>query len=538
MNRTFKNLWKFLSVSLVAVLTLAACGGGASGGEKVLNLARSLPTDTLNEVINEGSNNSAVIGNFSEGLTTYDKTGKLIGGLAESWTNEGPVYTFKLRSGLKWSNDTPLTAADFVFGWQTMASTPGAPYGFFMQEIKNGTEILDGKKDASELGVKAIDDTTLEVTLVKESAYILEMLAHGAFYPLNEAFYTEMGADNYGTSAETVIASGAFMLTEYQADLGYTLSKNPNYYNAKEIKLDKVNIRVVRESTTQGTMYDNGEIDALDLTSDLYDKHKDSADLVEIPNASLFYFYLSGNTKKPSAELANQNFRTAVTYAIDKTIITDQIAKNGSIATDYLVPQNFGEVNGKTYREFAGTKDLKFSPEKAQEYLAKAKTEIGKDALTFDISFVESDSNRKIFESVQSQLETNLPGVKVTLTSVPSNNYFKELAKNETTAAFSGWSPDYRDIATFYEIFLSDNSFNYGLYNNPKFDSLFQQAQAETDPAARWELFKQAEDVIVEDAAFVPLFQRGKRFVVNPKVEGFNYNSISPEIDYRFISIK
>ena len=118
------------------------------------------------------------------------------------------------------------------------------------------------------------------------------------------------------------------------------------------------------------------------------------------------------------------------------------------------------------------------------------------------------------------------------------NNYFKDLAKHETMSAYSGWSPDYRDIATFFEIFLADNSFNYGLYDNPEFNALYKQAQAETDMNARWNLFKQAEEVFLNDAVFVPLLQRGKRYLVKPKVQGFNFNSISPEIDYRFISIK
>lgn len=540
MNKKIKNLWKVLSVTLVAVLTLAACGGsGSASGEQVLNIARTLPTDTINNVLNEGANNSMLIGNFSEGLTTYDAKGVLVGGLAETWEIEGAVYTFTLRDGLKWSNDTPITANDFVFAWQTMATTSTAPYGFFMEELKNGAEVRAGSKPASELGVKAIDDTTLEVTVAQENAYFIEMLAHGGFYPLNEEFYNEVGADNYGTSADTVIASGAFVLTEYQADMGYTLTKNENYWNAKTVSLDVVNARVVAEPTTQGTMYDSGEIDVLDLTSDLFDLYGDSKDMIEIPNASLFYFYLSGNTDKPSAELSNQNFRLAVNHAIDKTILTDQIAKNGSIPADYLVPQKFAEQNGKTFREFAGTSDeLQFDVEVAQDYLDLAKKEIGKDTLTFTITYAESDANKKMFSNVKSQLETNLPGVTVVLEALPSSNYFKELTKGATMSAYSGWSPDFRDVATYFSIFLSYNEFNYGRYNNPEFDALYEQAQLETNETARWELFKQAEEILLSDGAIVPLLQRGKRFVVNPKVQGFNYNSISPEIDLRYISIK
>lgn len=539
MRGNFKKLVKLGTITMAVLLILAACGNGTNSGEKVLNIARETATNTINYIYNETANNSQVISNFSEGLTTYDKDGELVGGLAESWTHNGPVYTFKLREGLKWSDDTPLTAHDFVFGWQTVVADSEAPYRFFMNDIQNGADIIAGTKPATDLGVKALDDTTLEVTLSQERSYILQMLGFGVFNPLNEAFYQKVGADNFATSPDTVLASGAFKLEEYNPDSGYTLVKNHNYWNAANVKLDRINTRVVREATTQETLYANGELDVLNVTADLYDKYAGNPGLGEYPTARIYYFYMSGNTKTPAPTLANHNFRQAIAHAIDKKMLAENVFKDGSMALDYLVPQNFGDVNGQTYREFTGeSSQLRFNVDRAREYLEAAKSELSAGDLNFSIAFPETPVNRRVFESVQGQIQTNLPGVNVSLEAIPAQTYFNGLSNGQTPGAYSGWAPDYSDVATYFQNFVSTNSLNFSKYNNPEFDALYKRAQAEVDVAKRAELFKQAEKILLNDGAIVPLVQKGVTYLVNEKVEGFNFNSISPEVDFRFISIK
>jgi ABC-type oligopeptide transport system substrate-binding subunit len=522
-----------------ALVILAACGGGDAGG-KVLTIAREIPSDTVNYLTNSAANNSQIIANFSEGLMTYDKEGKLTGGLAESWDHKDNVYTFKLRDNLKWSNGTPLTAADFVFGWQMIATLPEAPYSYFMTDLKNGAEVVKREKPASELGVKALNDTTLEVTLEQDYVYILEKLAHTTFLPLNEAFYHEVGADNYGTSPDKLIASGAFVLTDYNPTAEYTLTKNPNYWNADMVSLDKVITRVIKESATQDTLYQNNELDVVEVPANLYDKYANQPGVVEIPSARLFYFFVSGETATPAPALANADFRSAIGYAIDKEIIAKNVFKDGTKPLDYLIPTNFADVNQKSYREFTAEGvdgKYKFDLDKAQEYLTKAKAVLPEDSLTFKIAYPEKEENRRVFENVQSQLEANLPGVKVSLESMPGQTYFTELAKIATPSAYSGWAPDYNDVATYFEIFTPGNSLNYSDYSNLEYVRLYEAAQAEKDVTKRAELFKQAEKILLDDGMIIPLAQRGKRYAVKDRVKGFNFNSISPEIDFRYISV-
>jgi len=538
--KKYSKFFKFVSVTMVFAIILAACGGGSSTGKKVLRMAESSAPNTINYLKSETVRNSTIFSNFSEGLLTYDKDRKLIGGLAEKWEHKDNVYKFKLRDNLKWSNDTPITANDFVFGWRTLLTLPEAPYKFIMTSVLNADDVAAGKKPATELGIKAIDDRNLEVTFDQDRAYLLNMLTHSTFFPLNEAFYTEVGADNYGTSPETVIASGAFKLSEYNQDTGYTLVKNPNYWDAANVPLDEVNMRIVTQSATQDALYQNDELDVMLIEPNIYDKYKDDPTLKDFPTASMFHIYLSGNTGTPSPALANADFRQAVNYAVDKELLTNNVLKNGSIPMDYLIPRDFADVNGKSYRDFTGigTGKLRFDVNKAKEYLAKAKENLSDNDLNITFAFSDAEINKLALENIKSQLETNLPGVTVTLNAIPSPTYFQGLAKGDTPAGFSGFAPDYPDVATYFQTFITGNSMNYGKYSNPEYDALYEKAQKELDPVKRATIFKEAEELLAKDGASLPLFQRGRRYVMKDKVEGFHVNSSSPEFDFRFINIK
>jgi len=536
-----EKIWTQLGMSLLAILLMVTACSSIESDEKVLNIAREIPSDTINYLINDASNNAQIITNFSEGLIRYNQERKLIPALAEKWENKDNIYTFTLRKDLKWSNGTPLTAADFVFGWQTLATLPTAPYNYFMKELKNGSAVVAGDKPATELGVKAIDERTLEVTLEQDRAYILGLLADSPFLPLNEAFYKEVGADAYGTSAETVLASGPFKLAEYNPSEGYTMVKNKEYWNVANIHLDRVNTRVIKESATQDTLYGSNELDVVEVPATLYDKYANDPDVVDFAYARLYYFYISGDTATRAPALANEDFRAAIGYAIDKETLATNVFKDGSKPLDYLVPRDFGDINGKSYREFTGDGidgTYKFDVAKAQEFLAKAKSVLAESDLSFKIVYQEKEENKRVFENVKSQLETNLPGVTVSVESLPGQTYFKELMKKEQPAGYSGWLPDYNDIATYFEVFLSGNGLNFSNYNNLEYDSLYKKGQDEKDPVKRAQLFQQAEKLLVDEGKFVPLAQRGKRYAVKSKVKGFNFNSLSPEIDFRYISIE
>jgi len=540
MHAKIKIWTRVATMFIVSLFVLSACAGGHTN-EKVLRVAREIPSNTVNYLMNEMVNNGQIIANFSEGLVMYNDEGTLVGGLAKSWDKKDNVYTFHLRNGLKWSNGTPLTAADFVFGWQTVATLPQAPYSYFITDLlENGVDVVNGNKPAAELGVKALDDVTLQVTLIQERVYALDLLAHETFLPLNEAFYNEVGADNYGSSAETVIASGPFVLSEYNPSEGYVLTKNPLYWDAVNVALDKVDTRVIKESTTQETLYSNDELDVLEIPANLYDKYKDDKSLVEMSYHRLYYFYVSGDTATPAPVLANNDFRRALSFAIDKEVLATNVFKDGTLPLDYLVPKDFGSVEGKPYRTFTGEgidNTYKFDVVKAQEYFAKAQATLGMNELTLRISYQEKEENKRVFENIQAQLEKNLPGLKVVLESLPGQTYFKEILKGATPAGYSGWTPSYNDMASYFQVFLSDNSLNFSNYNNPEYDKLYKAAQAEIDPVKRAKILHRAETILLDDGVVIPLAQRGKRYVVKDRLKGFNFSSTYPEIKFRYMKL-
>jgi len=539
MKFNFKKVTKFLSVTFVATLVLTACGGSATtSGEKVLNIATLYPSNSLNHSTTSEATNFQIIGNMLEGLMSYDVNDTIVNANAESYelSSDNTVYTFKIREDANWENGTPVTAHDYIFSWTTLLTDPLSKYYKLAFDIVNAEEVHAGTKSPEELGVIALDDKTLEITLNAPRVYLLDLLAFPAFFPINEEFYNEHG-DQYGTSAETILANGPFILTDYAGDAGYTLTKNPNYWDVNTVQLDAVVTRVVPEPSTHATLYDSGEIDRLQLNTDLYEQYKDSADYFEENEPTIFYLYLSAGNNGATTATKNEDLRLAVSYALDKTILTDRVLKNGSLPIDYIVPQNFDNLNGQTFREYSGQlNELKFDIATAQEYFEKAKASLSPEELKVTIMSSDSVAGKTLFENVQAQLKANLPGLEVEIKHTPSNLYYSTLQEFSTQSAQAGWGADFVDVATFFDIFHSEASQNYCKYNNPVFDDLITRAKAETDAKKRWDLFVQAELELVKDGQIIPLYQRGARTLVKPGVENLKLNVTTPDLSFKYVT--
>lgn len=535
-----KNFVKALVSALVIILVVAACSAGQTAGEKVFKMATINKTDSLNNVFSSESANFQVIANYLEGLTTYDENGEIIGSMAESWevSPDNLVYTFKLKEA-KWSNGAPVTAYDFVYGWQQLAINEKASYANLVDDLKNGKDVREKKKPIEELGVEAVNDKELKVTLVAPRAYFLQLVAFPVFFPVNKAFVEEIGGiDNYGTSKETVLANGPFKLDTFEMGGDQVFVKNDDYWNASNVKLDRVEVKVIEQLETQATLYEQGEIDYMRVSGDLVDKYASNPDINVQEEPTIFYFYLSGTNQAQNKLLANKNFRAAVAHAIDKQAIAEKILKNGSTAADYLVPKNFATLEGKDFREYSGKyNEPMYNVQKAQEYLALAKNELGGEPLTFTIKVAESQTNLNLYQNITEQIKQNLPGVEVNIEKTIPANYFKDLKNFNVPAAAAGWGPDFKDVSTFFYIFLSGDSHNYGQWKNPDFDALYSNAQNEANPKKRWDMFAQAEQILLDDYAIVPVFQRGAMYLKRPTVEGVKISPVAPEISFKYLTI-
>ena len=540
---TKKKSFKGAILFLAGIFILSGCST-ATTGENKLRLAVGTEITTLDSLTVSIATSAQVIGNFTEGLTTYSEEGKIVGAIAEKWniSEDQLTYNFTLRDA-KWENGEKVTAADFVFAWQKVATLPTSSYKMHLRNFENGVAVAKGEKPASELGVTALSENELQIKLIQPTPFLLDLLAFPSFLPVNEKFYEEVGADNYGTSKETVLANGPFKLETFASDTGYTLVKNPDYWDVKNVGLDAVDVRVVKQAETQASLYDSGELDALTLTTNLSDKYSSTgADIVKELQPRLAFMYLSGNTKVQSDLLSNKNFRQAVAHAIDKELITDKVLKDGSIPAEYVLPKGLVELEGKDFRSVSGKFDTPiFDVTKAKTFLDTAKSELGDTPLVIDFATSDAETNKKVFESIKSQIETNLPGVVFNINSIPAASYNGILREHATPAASTGWVAGFRDPSTFFEIYQTGQVQNYSNYSNPEFDALIKKtesAELAKNPEARWDAFVEAEEVLLDDFILMPLYQQGQQSLIQPYVKGLKLSPTIPSVFYKYVTIK
>lgn len=540
--KTFKKVIQTIILTVVAT-ALVACGGTTTTGDKKLNLVVDNAPSSLNSLTTSLTDNARIVQNLGEGLVRVNAEDTIEPGIASEWdvSEDGSKYTFHLRNAY-WQNGDQVTAQDFEFAWKKVATLPTAEQKSQIYYLKNGRNVVKNGADVSTLGVKAIDTKTLEVELESPITYILDILAAYTFYPVQEKFYNEVGGDDeYGTSVETIMSNGAYTLETYNPDAGYTFKKNINYWDKSNISIEEIEIKVVNMIDTQAIMFEQGEIDIFVIKDSVADKYATHKDLQLVKSNGMEYIFLSGNTATPAPLLNNKNFKAAVAHAIDKETIANDILKNGSMAADYMIPQSFVSLDGKDFREVSGKFNKpSFNVTKAQEYLAKAKAEIGDLPLEFTLVFPDTPTQKKVLENLKSQIETNLPGVTVNIETVPTQLFYPTLDELATPAARSAWSPSIKDPTTFLKLFLSDNFLNSGQYKNAEYDEIINNIDSVEmfkDPEARWDNMIKAEEILLNDYTIIPLYQSGAKWLVNPQLKGATYSTGAGHNHYRLYKL-
>ena len=455
-------------LALVMVVGLIGCGTkapaesqapaesaapAAAGG--TLNIMVEVEVASLDPQVADDGTSFEVIADFTDGLKQMDAKGGVIDALCagETVSDDGLTYTFKIRDDAKWSNGDPVTAADFVFGWQRAADPKTASeYSYMMSDIgqiKNAAAVIAGEKPVTDLGVTAVDEKTLQVQLEVPVSYFDQILYFPTFYPVNQKFYESCG-DSYATSPETVLSNGAFILTSYEpAATSFSLEKNPNYYDAAKISLDGLNYQVIKESQQALLSYQNGDLDIIQLSGDQVDQVKDDKEFKSI--GAGYLWYVSPNVSK-YPELANLNMREALTYALDRQTIVDSVVKDGSTATFTAVPPQF--ATGPAGDDFSANQEefkdvCAFDTAKALEYYNKAKTELGKDKFEFEMIVDDTEIQQNVAAVIQEEIQNTLPGVTVTLRVEPKKQRVKDCQDGNYCLALTRWGPDYADPMTY-----------------------------------------------------------------------------------------
>jgi len=542
-----KKLSAIIAVTLTACLALSACGVNADEQEvqagelakkQVLNLLEASDIPSMDTVKATDQVSFVVMNNVMEGLYRLDKDQKPTPGVAESYTKseDGKKYTFKLRKDAKWSNGDPVTANDFVFAWKRAVNpATAAEYAYIMFDIKNAKVINEGQAPVDSLGVKAIDKHTLEVELENPVPYFLDLTSFATFYPQNEAFIKQQGSQ-FGLKAETTVYNGPFVLTDWKTEQGWTYKKNINYWDAKSVKLDQINVSVVKEQGTMVNLYDSGQVDRTGLTAEFVDKYASSDEFHTSKDMSMYFLRFNQKRLGKNTPFANLKVRQAISLAQNKEALTNVLLNNGSTTAYFFVPSEFvKDEKGNDFRNMNGNMN-KMDVKKAQKLWKEAKKELGTDKIAVEFLNYDSDSSKKIGEYLKEQLEKNLPGLTVNIKTQPFKQKLDLETKGDYDFSFSGWGPDYPDPMTFLDLFVTGGSHNQIGYSNAKYDELVAAAKREllADREARWEALAKAEKLLFQDAAISPLYQKGVAFVQRPYVKGIVDHNFGGDYSYKW----
>ena len=477
-----------------------------------------------------------VMANYTDGLTQMDDSGAAIAAVAESWetSDDGLTWTFHLRKDAKWSNGTPVTAKDFVFGWQRAVDPDVASeYAYMLSDIgqvKNAAEIIGGTKDKSELGVTAVDDNTLQVELNAPVSYFLSLMYFPTFYPVNEEFFNTC-PDTYGTSPETTLSDGAFVLDSYEpAATEIHLTKNADYYDADKIKLAGIDYQVIQDSQQALLSYQNGDLDLTLLNGDQVDQVQDDPAFKAVGAGYLWYV-----TPNISAvpELANDNIRKALTFAIDRTAICEDVLNDGSKPTYTAVPMDFAA--GPDGSDFSADQ-TKFQDvcaddtAKAAEYWQKGLDELGITSLTLDMVVDADDAPQKVATVLQEQWQTALPGLTINLTVEPKKQRVQDLQDGNYQLGLTRWGPDYADPMTYLGMWTTGCSNNYGLWSSTDYDDIIAKCttgELATDPEGRWSAMYDAEKIVMDQSVIFPLYTQCNAEMLSTNVTGVAFHPVA-----------
>ncbi|KXH80729.1 peptide ABC transporter substrate-binding protein [Sporosarcina sp. HYO08] len=536
-----KMLWLF-TLLIVSVVALAGCYGGEkagsdadekdetkgtseeSTGPSVLHLAVAGEIPTLKTNGQMDGLSQTILQNIYEGLFKIDQNDQVIEGIVDTYdvSEDGKTYTFHLKETV-WSNDTPVTANDFVYAWKkNLHPETISPHAYLMGPVKNAAAIQDPESDlygkVDELGVKVIDEKTLEVELDNTVPYITELLAHQVFYPQNEEFVESQG-DQYALEPENIISNGAFTIDTWAHDQSWTLKKNPKYWNADTVKLDEVNYKVAKDTATEMNLYETDTIDVANLSSEFVDVYKDHEEYTTSLKSEIYFLRM--NQKNPN--LANANIRKAIDMGWDKEQAADAILKNGSQAAYWLVFPGFVETpEGGDFRDKFG--DLnKGTVEEAQALWTKGLEELGVDEISLELLSYDDDQRKSIAEYMKNQLEKNLPGLKITINQQPNKQKLALEDALDYDISHSGWRNDIADPVEFLSVFLSDGPYNWQNFKNDRFDELVKKAMVDfSDNNQRAIDLQEAEEILIaQEAAISPMYQAGSARLVKPHVKGF-----------------
>ena len=541
---------KKLSLLLCAALTattLAGCGqaqsspagtdagteasaagtAGSKEGEKILTYAVMEEPETLDPTLNNYSTSSTFLQNMFCGLFQLEADGSLGNAMCDTYevSGDGLTYTFTLKDGLKWSDGSDLTAGDFEYSWKRVLNPDTAsPAAWELHYLKGGEEYNTQGGSAQDVGVKAVDDKTLEVTLKAPTPYFLYLTASSNFFPVKQEVVE--GQDPWTKSADTYVCNGAFTLEKINPQSSYVLKKNPNYYDAGSVKLDGVEIVIIQSPESALSAYNAGEIDAMGdnlVTSQAIDQYGDTEELKGYDKIGTRYYDFNCSKEY----LSNPDVRRALAMAIDRRTICESIVPSKPEPAYGFVPYGIPyEGFSEDFRTVSGDL-IQEDVEAAKKLLADAGYPNGEGLPVLTFIVTNTKENKDIAQVIQSMWKDNL-GVQADIVTFESKVYWDEQKAGNFDVCFDGWTGDYLDPDTNLNCFTQARAYNQNRWsgeNAMKYDSMIEECRNLADNSKRMEIFKEAEAILMDEMPIIPLYYLNAIVLAKPDVTGLVKNA-------------
>ncbi len=553
-----KSMFAVMSSLAVMGLALAGCGGGqpaakpaeqaSQTGQSSTQPAPATPSKepakaqvlrwnlhseppTGDPGLAEDTTSAAIVKAVFDGLTRIGPSGKPEEAVAEKIevSSDMKTYTFKLRDS-KWSNGEPVTAYDFEYAWKRALDPKTASnYAYQLYYIKNAEKANKGTGSLDDVGVKALDDKTLQVELTNPTPFFLELTAFQTYFPVNKKVVET--DEKWSGEAKTHVGNGPFKMESWEHKSKMVLVKNDNYWDKDSVKLDKIEFSMVEDENTELSMFENGEIDwagspLSSLPTDSMPALKDSGKLQVKPVGATYWYKF--NTEKPPFN--NVKIRKAFAYGINRQILIDNVLQANQQPAMAAVPPTMGLNTGGYFKDN--------DQETAKKLLEEGMKELGISKLPpIKLSYNTSEGHKKIAEAIQDQWRQNL-GAEVKLENQEWKVYLETMHEGNYQVGRLGWSGDFNDPINFLELFKEkDGGNNDTRWENPKFKELLNQSATESDPEKRKAILREAEQIMMDEMPIMPIYFYTHTWVKNDKVKGIFQDGLGA-IDWKWASIE
>lgn len=509
---------------------------------KTISLNAGMEPTGLNTLTSTYAIEFSLFKHMYENLVTLDDDDNTVPGAAESWDYDEDTltYTFHLRKDGVWTNGDPVTAKDFEFAWsQALNPDVASDYAYFLYFIKNAEKYFNGEVAWDEVGVKVVDDYTLEVTMEQPTPYALFLFSFGTLAPINQRFYEAVGADLYSTEAQYFCTNGPFALTEWSHNDKIVMQKNDAWHGAADVEVEEIDWKIITDANAALSSFLAGDLDMVGLGTGELIKQATAAGatIQSYTDGTSFYIYFNNNDQY----LSNVNLRRALFNAIDEQKEIDTVWQNDNEPMTSFTAPGVSATDGTS---FAGKVGELYAPsrdqEKAKEYLATALSELGctVDDLSAHLSIDCGDSATSIAEaSFYQEQWRQVLGIEVTVNSMITKQGSQNRKTGNYVMSVTGWGPDYNDPNTFLDLWVTDGGNNQTGFSNERYDELIDLAAKETDLEKRESYFIECEQIIADQLPIGPAFWRAPSYACSDKIKGGMHRSTFQDINAVYVKL-